>query len=228
VFAVADNQRLGAENLERAGAALLARSSDDVPELLRKLEDECLRESMIAATAATTDGHGTRAVGDAMRSEPHPQEVQLAVRRATGSDIQVLWLWRNDPLMRAMAKSSEPIRWSDHSRWFERVLGSHDTALYIVEMSSEPAAMVRFDLQDGQALVSINVAPRLRGRGIGTAGLSQACEAFQAAHPNVALVAEVRDENRASALAFRAAGFEETASDLAGFSNFIRGPVRAE
>jgi UDP-2,4-diacetamido-2,4,6-trideoxy-beta-L-altropyranose hydrolase len=64
VFAVADNQRLGAENLELAGAALLANSPDDVPELLRRLEDEPSRASMIAAAAAITDGLGAQEVAE--------------------------------------------------------------------------------------------------------------------------------------------------------------------
>lgn len=59
-FAVADNQRLGAENLERAGAVVLARSPDDIRSLLRRLEDEHLRLSMIASAAAITDGRGTQ------------------------------------------------------------------------------------------------------------------------------------------------------------------------
>jgi UDP-2,4-diacetamido-2,4,6-trideoxy-beta-L-altropyranose hydrolase len=67
-FALADNQRLAAENLERAGAVVLAHSTEDSPTLLQGLlGDDRRRLSMIAAAAAIADGNGAKRVRDVMQ-----------------------------------------------------------------------------------------------------------------------------------------------------------------
>jgi UDP-2,4-diacetamido-2,4,6-trideoxy-beta-L-altropyranose hydrolase len=224
---LAENQRNGASTLDAAGAVIAVdRASAVAPAVGKLLGDPEQSARMSAACFAIADGSGAARVLEDIVGRENMSSHHLEVRRARKTDIEPLWLWRNDLLMRSMAKAPDAITWADHERWFNRVFDDTESELYIVELSGEPAAMVRFDRDDNRALVSINVAPQLRGRGIGKAALASTCRDFEEAHPEATLWAEVRHENMASKLAFRAAGFEQAASDIPGFATFVRRPLR--
>ena len=75
-------------------------------------------------------------------------------------------------------------------------------------------AMLRIDVADGVGTVSIAVAPRERGVGLGSAVLVRAVEELTSDMQLRSLVAEVLADNRASLAAFAAAGFAvETSND---------------
>jgi len=220
---MADNQRTGAMNLEAVGAAVVVDQVDAIaPAVAGLLSDPSRLARMSAAAFAVVDGRGADRVAAAMLDGEESPTKPVGIRPARIDDSERIWLWRNDPLMRAMAKSREAIGWAEHEHWFDRVLRDTATELYIADLGGEPAAMVRFDREDGQAIVSINVAPELRGRGVGTAALVSSCAAFERAHPDTLLSAEIRHQNRASKRAFRAAGFEEMQSEVEGYSAFRR------
>lgn len=208
---VAENQRFVSKMLAEAGAVVAVDSPSRIGAAVAGLiEDEGARSRMIAAAAAITEGEGARLVADAALGGPDGRAAPapLSLRAGEEGDSQTLWLWRNDPQVRAMAKSAEPIAWAEHARWFARVLSSADSRLFLALAGGRPAAMVRFDRREGGALVSINVDPALRGRGIGKAALVAACERYEAEARPEALVAEIRLCNRASIRIFEAAGFE--------------------
>lgn len=220
---MAENQRLVAANLERSASIVVAESEEAVPVLLRSLlDDEHQRHSLMAAAFAIVDGSGVARVCNAVFGSLPISPDKLCLRQADASDIETLWLWRNDPLMRTMAKNQEPITWKEHARWFARTMQSASTSLYIVELPGEAVAMVRFDFDNDEACVSINVAPGMRGQGIGAKALMRACEAYAGDHPDIVLTAEIRPCNTASKSAFCAAGFEETDQGNEEMTKFIR------
>ena len=82
--------------------------------------------------------------------------------------------------------------------------------MYVVEIGDnpEPIGVIRFDLESNSgAIVSINLAPQARGRGVGQDILSQGCalafEFWTVDH----ISAQVRYDNEASESLFRKAGF---------------------
>src|SRR5207244_1402393 len=70
------------------------------------------------------------------------------------------------------------------------------------------AGMVRLDIQDRDAAVSVNIAPEWRGRGVGPRALG--CLSREAFGPLglLRLSAVVKRENAASRIAFERAGFQ--------------------
>jgi UDP-2,4-diacetamido-2,4,6-trideoxy-beta-L-altropyranose hydrolase len=207
-FAVADNQRLGAENLQRAGAALLARSPDDVPPLFQRLEDDRARASMIAAAAAITDGNGTRIVAEALRKECLPNDNKLRLRAAESTDSQAVWLWRNDWMTRMQSQTTAPVPWPNHKDWWDGALESGERHIVIAEFGGVPVATVRFDqVDEGGFEVSINLAPSARGSGLGGRILAEACGAFRNQHGAPRLLATIHPGNPASRRIFEKLGF---------------------
>jgi len=206
---LADNQRQVAEQLATAQAAIVAAMPEDAAaHALALMRDPAPLAFMIAACAAIVDGKGTDRVAEALAGSPDDAPIVLHLRGANGADSEQLWLWRNDPFSRAMATSSEPIAWPAHARWFDRIISDAGTELLIAERGGTALAMVRFDVIGAlEALVSINVAPGARGRGIGRDSLSMACARYLAANDDTTLFADIHVTNAASIHIFTGIGF---------------------
>ena len=131
----------------------------------------------------------------------------VSLRPVTAADSLALWRWRNDPETRRASFDQSVISLEDHTRWFEQSLGRSDRRLWIVQANGADAGTVRLDLRNGEAAVSINVAPEWRSRGVGVRALRALTrEAFRLS--GIArLVAEVKADNLASRAAFASAGY---------------------
>ena len=205
---LADNQRLVAENLERAGAVMIASSAEEVPALVDRLTaDEPLRLSMVAAAAAIADGEGARRVSKAMAGATPKGAEELTLRLARAADSRSVWLWRNDFITRKFSQTPAPIPWPDHEAWWQRTYDSPDRHLIVAEVEGVPVAALRFDRLDDSFEVSINLAPEARGRGLGRPILGQACQMFLEQHGPVGLFATIHCGNAASRKIFEGLGF---------------------
>lgn len=121
-------------------------------------------------------------------------------------DARLLWRWANDPTARARSFDPTPIPWTDHQVWLDRSLGRHDVLLCIGEEERHPVGLVRFEERDGVVVVSVNVAPEARGRGVGPRLIALGTErALQRWH--VPVEATIRSDNAASRRAFEIAGY---------------------
>lgn len=224
---LAENQQLVGRKLGEAGAAIaVSRWEDTIPAALRLMEDSHARALMSAAAAAVIDGRGAGEVADAVTGARRLDDrtAELRIRAIAPADIEPVWLWRNDPVTRAVAKTHVPISWQAHETWFRKRLGDNDGVSIIGEVAGEAVGIVRFDrLPDRAYLVSINLAPRWRGRGIGAQLLARACDHFESTVGRVVLKAEIRHGNAASERIFAANGFKSTRGELTkGYGIHVR------
>ncbi len=131
----------------------------------------------------------------------------VTLRPAEEADRLPLWRWRNDPDTRRASFDQAEIPLEEHSRWFEESLSRGERRMYVILADGVDAGMLRLDLGDGEATVSVNVAPEWRGRGIATRALRSLCrEAFGPLGLR-RLKAKIKPENLASRIAFERAGF---------------------
>jgi RimJ/RimL family protein N-acetyltransferase len=132
----------------------------------------------------------------------------VSLRPATAADARRLWELRNEASVRRVSFSSEPIPFERHQRWLSARLD--DAAAPIFMVSAPDAAdvgYVRFDAAAGELQVSVALAPRARGHGLGPAALRAAVSAVRAAGRREPVVALVRPGNPQSLGAFLRAGF---------------------
>jgi len=141
----------------------------------------------------------------------------LNLRRANPEDVDLLFNWVNDPITRAMSRSSASIPWETHKIWFEAKLQDDNAVIWIGMVEDQPVGQVRVDHTGAGAEVDVSVDAEHRGRGIGTALL----KALVALSPfgGTLLYAEVKRENLGSIGAFLSAGFIENGGD-AGYRRF--------
>ena len=207
---IADNQRLIASSLEALGAVATAEDPAAVGAAVATLiDDERRRERMSAAAAAVVDGRGAERVAAILAGEGLVEPAPPTLRPGEPRDSEPLWLWRNDPLMRAMAKSQVAVGWRDHDSWFGRCLADPKCLLLVADLGGTPAGMVRFDggADEQPATVSINLAPEQRGRGLGAPMLLEARRLYYERHGPRPLQADILRGNRPSERIFTANGF---------------------
>lgn len=139
----------------------------------------------------------------------------MILRDATDTDAMDVWAWRQDPLTRAMSRTTDEVRLESHLDWFAKALIDPNRTLLIGEADGAKVGMVRFD-HGGQTEVSINVNPAYRSRGYGHALLSQAVQRV-----NGDIWAEIKDDNLASRRLFERLGFE-LHSRRGGLGRYVR------
>jgi RimJ/RimL family protein N-acetyltransferase len=220
LIVLAENQRAGAAALSASGAAHKVGNVGEIGAALRLFLDDANRLSRMSAAAfAITDGLGTERVVRSMLGNEDSSSASVTLRPATIEDAERIWLWRNDPVTRSHSRNSDPVPWKYHFGWFSNVLSDLSPRLMIAEQDGRAAGMIRFDpLSEEDAFeVSISVAPELRGSGIGTAILKEACDRMRTSRVH----ASIREDNHISRRIFEACGFRPRASAEAGFRHYV-------
>jgi UDP-2,4-diacetamido-2,4,6-trideoxy-beta-L-altropyranose hydrolase len=226
---LAENQRPGATSLEQLG---LARnlgwhsklSPDKVCAAVMQISDDpALRASMSRKGLELIDGRGASRVVTEMRSR------LFTLRRAGAEDSRLLLEWANEPGVRGASFSSAPISPEEHHRWFALKMCDHDCAFFIaMDRWDTPVGQVRFDQEISEAVISVSLDRKFRGRGTGAAVISLACRQFFA-EAGVRLVhAYVKPENATSAGAFVKAGFTQAEPTVVGGRSAAHFVLRAD
>ncbi|OAJ71372.1 UDP-2,4-diacetamido-2,4,6-trideoxy-beta-L-altropyranose hydrolase [Methylobacillus sp. MM3] len=103
----------------------------------------------------------------------------LVLRMARPEDSEAVFAWRNHLSIREVSRSPAPIPWDNHKVWFSEVLNNHNRLLLIAEMDAVPVGVVRFDIQDAKAEISLYLVPGQPGAASGR-DLLQSAEAWLA------------------------------------------------
>lgn len=86
---------------------------------------------------------------------------------ASIEDTDTTFKWANDPVIRKHSFSKAEIRKEEHVLWFERKIQSED-CIYLIALKDDiSVGSIRFDLNEGDALISYLVDPLYHGYGYG-------------------------------------------------------------
>lgn len=223
VLVLAENQRTNAERLAQTGAAIhtsIATLADDLRSLLA---DAPRRAEMSRRASALVDGLGTFRVWLRMNED------SLHLRPATADDCRRVWEWANDPAVRAISFTSEPIPWELHVAWFTRKLADANTRLWIARPPGAPVSdpalsdsrvpnagsetgaplgQVRFDLDGSTSTISVSLDASRRGKNLGALLIWSACQKHFRESAVETIHAFIKPDNAASIRTFEKAGFE--------------------
>lgn len=130
------------------------------------------------------------------------------IRKATPADAELLWQWRNDPLVRNNSFNSASIPWTEHEGWFSQRVASPNTRIYLLEDSGKMVAQIRYEKRNDAAEVGdISVAADDRGKGYGRQILSLTMSLACADLGVEKLTAVVKNTNTVSLRTFLSVGF---------------------
>ena len=208
VIITADNQYPVAKELHRLGAALSlgwhqSISMNDIrQELVRLLTAPELRMKMGQTGQKIIDGQGVHRTLAQMNSG------NILLRPVRKEDCILLWEWANDPDVRAVSFSSQPIPWKEHVKWFNSRLSDPGCIFYIsTDGKGRPVGQIRFDSKLDEAVVSVSVDSEFRGKGYGNLMISLASEKVFDVSNITKIHAYVKNENHSSTRVFIKAGF---------------------
>jgi UDP-2,4-diacetamido-2,4,6-trideoxy-beta-L-altropyranose hydrolase len=207
-FIVAPNQRALTVHANQLGLLKAAQADIcDSVALSKEIEDfmneDTERQLMSDACLKAIDAKGTQRIIDQMNL------AGIELRGATQGDSKLLFEWRNHPSIRAISINSDPIPWESHQQWFDKVLQDANRPLYIAEQAGTAVGVIRFEIDNTQAVVSLYLAPDKNGRGLGTQLLLLGEQQLLQGRPEILkIVATVLEGNEASHRLFRRCGYQ--------------------
>jgi len=206
-FSVAENQDLLLKDGAKAGLVYVpdveTNSSDDIELHLKALlKNTHLREHISQAGLKTVDGRGALRLAN-MLIKP-----EIELRLATLSDMRNIYSWRNDVSVRQYSHSPAEIDYAQHKLWFEKIVGDSERPILIASLQGLNLGVVRFDINDDQAEVSIYLVSNMQGNGYGSALLLAGEQWLIQRHKKIKnIIAEILPDNIASQKLFELSGY---------------------
>lgn len=128
---------------------------------------------------------------------------------AQQEDREIIYEWAQDPASRQASFHSASIPWDVHCSWFAQKIASPCSILWVCRsVRNEKTGLIRIDIQNEAAVISINIAPKFRGIGLGWKMIAAACEIFAKQFQALPIKAYIKLSNAASIRVFEKAGFQ--------------------
>ena len=134
----------------------------------------------------------------------------MIIQKITKKDSLDIWQWRNDKKSIFFSKNKKKVTLDVHNKWFEKNLKNKKKKFYIGRIVNrklkKKVGVVRFDIKNKYALVSINLNPVMRGKKLSYILLAGAIKKFLKFN-KIKLNAEIKKTNLASINCFLKTGF---------------------
>jgi RimJ/RimL family protein N-acetyltransferase len=129
----------------------------------------------------------------------------MIVRKVAKKDLIDIWLWRNNKMSIYFSKNKRRITLESHKKWFNKNLKNTRVKFYlgylIKNKKIKKIGVVRFNIKSKYALVSINLSPIMRNKGLSYVLLTTAIKRFLK-FKKTNLIAEIKKNNFASIKCF--------------------------
>jgi UDP-2,4-diacetamido-2,4,6-trideoxy-beta-L-altropyranose hydrolase len=147
------------------------------------------------------------------------QSNSMKLQRATEKDLIRTYLWATDAQVRRFSFQQHDISLEEHTLWFNRKLHDPNCFYYLLRSDDRFIGSIRFDLQQGDAMISYLLDPLEQGKGLGIFILKIGIEQFLSENYNAQFnqfVGAVLPDNKSSIHIFEQLGFQKvsTASSL--------------
>ena len=125
----------------------------------------------------------------------------MLIRKITIKDLLEIWSWRNDKRSIFFSKNKKKITLESHNKWFKKNLKNPKVKSYMGYLGKKnkkkKVGVVRFNIKSEYALVSINLNPTTRGKGLSYILLAASMKKFFK-FKKIKLIAEIKKNNLAS------------------------------
>lgn len=204
----ADNQRNQIADAALEGLLYAPEVKDSLHLVIERhvrslIENKCLRQLISRNGIQAVDGRGALRIVGSMGCSG------IEIRTAKLEDSEQLFVWRNHPTIRVVSRNTGVIKWENHSRWFASVLSDPNRLLLIGQRNKTPVGVVRFDIRNNEAEISIYLVPESEIPIHGSDLLQSAERWLSCNRPDVNIIeAHVLGGNERSQHLFLAAGYQ--------------------
>lgn len=168
------------------------------------IADAGLRARLNGQGQALIDGLGALRVAANLAPDFEARDgTPLIGRRLRREDASIIHAWQSAPGSRRYSRNAAAPTPLEHERWIEGRISSRTDVTEIVELGSEPVAMVRLDERASDLEVSVLVSPAHVGQGIGKASVAY----ISRLAPGRSKVAWVHPDNAPSLAVFTGCGY---------------------
>lgn len=133
----------------------------------------------------------------------------LKFRRATIDDVELLFNWVNDPLVRNNSYQKEMIIYENHVKWFSTQINNDTNYLYVfLNESNLPVGQVRIN-KNGKdnAIIGLMIDSKFRGNGFAKEMITKASDDFLCLNSSFTILAYIFKSNTSSLKSFLNAGY---------------------
>ena len=139
----------------------------------------------------------------------------LYLRNVRKDDIDLLFAWAKDPVVRANSFNTEQIPYEDHKKWFSKLINDENQRQYILMEDDEEVGQIRFTISGEEAEIGYSISPEKRGCGYGRIILELAKTRLKEDRPDVLkLIGRVKEGNHASESCFKKCSFSEVSGQF--------------
>ena len=123
--------------------------------------------------------------------------MSIKVREANISDKKDIYDWRNDLDTRKMFHTEKFITWEEHCEWFLNFRKINFFLIVCLDLvSNKKIAVLNFKIINNEAIVSINLNPKERGKKFGSICLKLGIEFFLKRNNHIkAIKSEIKSSN---------------------------------
>lgn len=134
----------------------------------------------------------------------------MYLRVADASDMDLLFQWANEALVRKNSFSTRKITYKEHVEWYERLLKNENSVQYILMYGEQPIGQARITLYGDIAEIGYSICEDQRAHGYGKELLRMVTKQAWQEFPKISkVIGKIKPENIASLKAFSSAGYKE-------------------
>ncbi|MCF0039103.1 UDP-2,4-diacetamido-2,4,6-trideoxy-beta-L-altropyranose hydrolase [Dyadobacter fanqingshengii] len=163
-----DNQIFVFENYKRANAFISAENFSE-ENLFLAVKNYFSQEHVKGARLV--DGQSGERINKLFQQLVKERDFHL--RRVTIEDAELTYQWASDKKVRQYSLSQSTIQFDDHLAWLSRKWTDPKCIFYIALFCGKPVGSIRFDLNDGDAVISYLLDPDYHGQGLGAVMLKK-------------------------------------------------------
>ena len=205
-FAIAKNQVENLSALIKEGI-VLGESTNLKPDVKKIefwlkmiLDNKSLAKKLSQKSKKLVDGFGIQRIYESI----YPTKYNF--RFVNLGDSENIFNWRNSMTIRSISKDKKVLDYESHLRWFKKKLSDKNVLFLIAEFQSNPIGVIRFEIEENDAFISIYKVPK-SPKSFGL--IKKSSMWLFSNYPNIKKIkAEILADNEKSYNAFSYAGFK--------------------
>lgn len=136
--------------------------------------------------------------------------MNVYLRKADSADLDLLFQWANEPLVRKNSFSTSRISYEEHKEWYKKVLCDANCRQYIYMEDDCPIGQARIVYKEGTVEINYSICVEKRFKGYGKKLLELISRQTWSDFPEAQkIIGRVRSENIASQEVFADIGYQE-------------------
>ncbi len=134
----------------------------------------------------------------------------IYLREVTEEDVELIFKWANDKVVRENSFSTETISMDNHRKWFNNVLLREYIRLFVMVVNGTPVGQVRITIEGNVAELGYSIADEYRGKGYGRKIIELMIDKIHKGFPDIdIIIGRVKKENIPSQRVFQGLGFNK-------------------